>query len=221
MDEPLTIPVGEGAVSGLLRRPERASFLYILAHGAGAGMRHRFLEAMAGLLAGEGIATLRYQFPYMEHNRKRPDTPAVAVATVRAAVDAGIAAMPGVPLLAGGKSFGGRMTSTAAAAAPLQGVRGLVFLGYPLHPPGKPGIERAAHLASVRIPMLFLQGTRDEFARADLLHDTIQGLGRLATLHLVPDGDHSFAVRRASGQDPAAVLAELASTIASWARGLP
>ena len=221
IDEPLTIPVGTGQISGLLCRPERASFLYVLAHGAGAGMRHRFLEAMAGLLAGEGIATLRYQFPYMEQQRKRPDPPGVAVATVRAAVEAGLAALPGTSLLAGGKSFGGRMTSTAAASAPLPGVRGLVFLGYPLHPPGKPGVERAAHLAAVRIPMLFLQGTRDDFARSDLLHDTIVRLGSLATLHLVPDGDHSFSVRKASGQDPAAVLADLASRIGSWARGLP
>ncbi len=220
VDEPLIIPVGDGYVSGLLRQPQQPSFLYILAHGAGAGMRHRFLDTMAGLLAIEGIATLRYQFPYMENNRKRPDPPAVAVAAVRAAVDAGVTAMPGVPLLAGGKSFGGRMTSTAAAASPLAAVRGLVFLGYPLHPPGKPGVERAAHLTSIRVPMLFLQGTRDDFAQPDLLRDTILRLGRLATLHLVPDGDHSFGVRKASGHDPATVLPDLASRIGSWARGL-
>src|SRR5712671_290697 len=183
----LTVAVGEriGAVSALLVRPPDARLLYVLAHGAGAGMRHPFLEGMAQRLAERGIATLRYQFAYMEHGSRRPDPPAVAAATVRAAVEAAARAAPGLPLVAGGKSFGGRMTSSAQADAALPVVIGLVFLGFPLHPPGRPGIGRAGHLDQVAVPMLFLQGTRDEFAELALLRQVVAGLGERATLHLV------------------------------------
>src|SRR5690242_6261035 len=181
-----------GDVSGLLLRPAGARLLYVLAHGAGAGMRHPFLETVAQQLAEREIATLRYQFPYMERRASRPDPPAVAAATVRAAVAEAARAAPGLPLLAGGKSFGGRMTSTAQAEAPLPGVRGLVFLGFPLHPPGRAGDSRAEHLARVEIPMLFLQGDRDQFADLKLLKPVVKGLGERATLHLVEGGDHSF-----------------------------
>src|SRR5690242_15387531 len=181
-----------GDVSGLLLRPEDARLIYVLAHGAGAGMRHPFLEAIAQRLAERDIATLRYQFPYMERRSRRPDPPAVAAAAVRAAVVEAARAAPGVPLLAGGKSFGGRMTSTAQAEEPLPGVRGLVFLGFPLHPPGRPSDQRAEHLAKVQIPMLFLQGDRDQFADLKLLKPVVKGLGERATLHLVEGGDHSF-----------------------------
>src|SRR6267378_7158905 len=158
-----------GDVSGLLLRPDGARLIYVLAHGAGAGMRHPFLESIAQRLAQRRIATLRYQFPYMEQRARRPDPPAVAAATVRAAVIEAARLAPGLPLVAGGKSFGGRMTSTAQAEEPLPGVRGLVFLGFPLHPPGRPGDARAEHLARVDVPMLFLQGTRDDFADRELL----------------------------------------------------
>src|SRR5882724_4276121 len=189
----LRIGVGEqaGEVSGLLLRPDGARLLYVLAHGAGAGMRHPFLESIAQRLAQRSIATLRYQFPYMEQRARRPDPPAVAAATVRAAVIEAAGVAPGLPLLAGGKSFGGRMTSTAQAEAPLPGIRGLVFLGFPLHPPGRPGDTRAEHLAKVQIPMLFLQGDRDEFADVKLLQPVVKRLGERATLHLVEDGDRS------------------------------
>src|SRR5213595_3344755 len=158
-----------GEVSGLLLRPKDARLLYVLAHGAGAGMRHPFLESISQRLAEQGIATLRYQFPYMERRSRRPDPPAVAAATVRAAVAEAARIAPDLPLVAGGKSFGGRMTSTAQAEEPLPGVRGLVFLGFPLHPPGRPDDKRAEHLAHVQVPMLFLQGDRDEFADLKLL----------------------------------------------------
>src|SRR5881397_2437190 len=195
------IAVGErGDVSGLLLRPDGARLLYVLAHGAGAGMRHPFLEQIAGLLAERGIGTLRYQFPYMEQRARRPDPPAVAAATVRAVVAEAARAAPGLPLVAGGKSFGGRMTSTAQAEAPLPGVQGLVFLGFPLHPPGRPGDKRAEHLAQVRIPMLFLQGDRDEFADLKLLKPVVQRLGERATLHLVEGGDHSFHTLKRAGK---------------------
>lgn len=178
-------------------------------------MRHSFLDGVARALAGHHIGTLRYQFPYMEAGKHRTDTPHVAASTVRAAVEAAARSAPGVPLLAGGKSFGGRMTSTAAAQAPLPGVRGIAFLGFPLHPPGKPGDERAAHLSSVSVPMLFLQGTRDNFARRDLLRPVCERLGTRATLHLVEGGDHSFKVR---GRQASDVLEDLARAIADWAR---
>src|SRR6266567_3399553 len=176
---------GGSPVSGLLLRPADARLLYVLAHGAGAGMRHPFLESISQRLAERSIATLRYQFPYMEQRARRPDPPAVAAATVRAAVVEAARVAPGLPLVAGGKSFGGRMTSTAQAEQPLPGVRGLVFLGFPLHPPERPGDSRAEHLARVQIPMLFLQGDRDEFADLKLLKPMVTRLGERATLHIV------------------------------------
>ena len=218
----LRIAVDEraGDVSGLLVRPDGARLLYVLAHGAGAGMRHPFLETVARQLDGRGIATLRYQFPYMERRASRPDPPAVAAATVRAVVAEAARVAPGLPLVAGGKSFGGRMTSTAQAEEPLPGVRGLVFLGFPLHPPGRPDDKRAEHLAQVRIPMLFLQGDRDEFADLKLLKPVVKRLGDRATLHLVEGGDHSFKVLKGSGRTADQVMNELAATIDGWATSL-
>ena len=203
-------------VSGLLLRPADARLLYVLAHGAGAGMRHPFLEAISQRLAEQGIATLRYQFRYVEQRSRRPDPPAVAAATVRAAVAEAARLAPGLPLVAGGKSFGGRMTSTAQAEEPLPGVRGLVFLGFPLHPPGRPDDKRAEHLARVTIPMLFLQGTRDEFADLELLRPVVKRLGDRATLHLVEGGDHSFKVPKKSGRSEGDVMGELGSAIVTW-----
>lgn len=214
---PLTFDAEGSKLSALLLLLPDVRWLYVLAHGAGAGMRHPFLEAMAQALAGHRIGTLRYQFPYMEAGKRRTDPAPVAAAAVRAAVEAAARAAPGTPLLAGGKSFGGRMTSTAAAKAPLPGVRGIAFLGFPLHPPGKPGDERAAHLADVTVPMLFLQGTRDDFARLDLLRPVCERLGARATLNLVDGGDHSFKVRRRQAGD---VFKELALVIADWAVAL-
>ncbi len=218
----LPIAVGERAdgVSGLWLRPDGARLLYVLAHGAGAGMRHPFLESIAQGLAERSIATLRYQFLYMERRARRPDPPAVAAATVRAAVAEAARVAPGLPLIAGGKSFGGRMTSTAQAEAPLPGVRGLVFLGFPLHPPGRPGDKRAEHLAQVRIPTLFLQGDRDEFADVKLLRPMVKQLGERATLHLVEGGDHSFHVLKRSGRTDVEVMAELVETIVAWTAGI-
>lgn len=209
-----------GEVSGLLELPAGARWLLVLAHGAGAGMRHRFLGAVTARLAARGIGTLRYQFPYMESGAKRPDRPPKLTATVRAAVAAAAREAPGVPLLAGGKSMGGRMTSTAAAEEALPGVRGLVFFGFPLHPPGRPGTERADHLARVEAPMLFLQGTRDGFAPLDLLGTVLDRLGERANLHVVEGGDHSFAVRKSDGKTADQVLDELADAVAAFARGL-
>src|SRR5438093_7717231 len=205
-----------GEVSGLLLRPKDARLLYVLAHGAGAGMRHPFLESISQRLAEQGIATLRYQFPYMERRSRRPDPPAVAAATVRAAVAEAARIAPDLPLVAGGKSFGGRMTSTAQAEEPLPGVRGLVFLGFPLHPPGRPDDKRAEHLAHVQVPMLFLQGTRDDFADLTLLKPLIKRLGQRATLHLVEGGDHSLHVLKRSGRTDADVMGEIADAIAEW-----
>src|SRR5213594_2147535 len=215
----LRVRVGEitGGVSALLVRPADARFLYVLAHGAGAGMRHPFLESISQGLAERSIATLRYQFPYMEQRARRPDPPAVAAATVRAAVMEAARVTPGLPLVAGGKSFGGRMTSTAQAEAPLPGVRGLVFLGFPLHPPGRPGDSRAEHLAQVHVPMLFLQGERDDFADPTLLKPVIKRLGARATLHLVEGGDHSFHVLKRSGRTDVDVMSELVDAIVKWA----
>ena len=209
-----------GDVSGLLLRPDGARLLYVLAHGAGAGMRHAFLEAFAQRLAERSIATLRYQFLYMEQRARRPDPPAVAAATVRAAVAEAARVAPGLSLVAGGKSFGGRMTSTAQAEVPLPGVQGLVFLGFPLHPPGRPGDSRAEHLARVQIPMLFLQGTRDDFADLKLLRRLVKRLGERATLHLVEGGDHSFHVLKRSGKTDADVMGELTEAIVVWTTGV-
>src|SRR6059036_1650477 len=216
--DPVTITVGDGgaSVSGLLMRPPGARWLYVLAHGAGAGMRHPFLETFARALAERDVATLRYQFPYMERRASRPDPPAVAAATVRAGVAEAARVAPGLPLVAGGKSFGGRMTSSAQAEQPLPGVRGLVFLGFPLHPPGRPGDARAEHLTRVQIPMLFLQGTRDDFADLKLLKPVLEGLGDRATLHLVEGGDHSFKVLKRSGKTEADVMGEVADAMVDW-----
>lgn len=202
---------------GFLVRPAVARFLYVLAHGAGAGMRHPFLERAAVALAARGIATYRYEFPYMKEGKGRPDPPAVAEAAVREAVLAAARAAPGLPLFAGGKSFGGRMTSQAQSKTALPGVRGLVFLGFPLHPPGRPSDARAEHLAGVEVPMLFVQGTRDEFAQRDLLEPVVQRLGVRATLHLVDEGDHSFKVPKRTGKTEVDVMNELAETIVTWA----
>jgi len=179
-------------------------------------MTHKFMEAVAQGLAARHLATLRYQFPYMEQGKKRPDTPAVAHATVRAAVAAAAQRQPGLPLIAGGKSFGGRMTSQAQAQEPLPGVRGLCFFGFPLHPAGKPGTDRAAHLSSVSIPMLFLQGTRDALAEVSLITSTTASLGARATLHLIADADHSFHVPAKSGRKDAQVLEEMLDEVAAW-----
>jgi len=180
-----------------------------MAHGAGAGMAHPFMRAMANALAGNGIATLRYQFPYMELGSKRPDTPKLAQATVRAAVAEASRLVPDLALFAGGKSFGGRMTSQAQAASPLSGVRGLVFLGFPLHPAGRPSDERGAHLFDVQIPMLFLQGTRDQLADLPLLQALVGKLGTRATLKLFQDADHSFHVPARAGRKDSEVMAEM------------
>jgi len=207
-------------VSALLLRPTTARRLLVLAHGAGAGMRHPFMEKLAGELAGVGVTTLRYQFPYMEGRRRVPDAPAVLMATVVAAVRAAAEAAPDLPLLAGGKSMGGRMTSQAAAQRPLEGVRGLVFFGFPLHPPNQPGTKRAEHLAKVAIPMLFLQGTRDTLADLTLLRPVCTKLGSRATLHVIETADHSFHVLKKSGRSDPEVLRELAEKAASWADGM-
>lgn len=204
----------------LLVLPDGARALYVLAHGAGAGMRHPFLESIARALAAGGIGTLRYEFRYLERKSRRPDPPAVAVLRVREAVVDAAEAAPGVPLFAGGKSFGGRMTSTAQAEEPLPGVRGLAFLGFPLHPPGKPGTARAEHLARIQVPMLFLQGTRDEFAQLDLLRPVVERLGARASLRLIEGGDHSFKVPKGAGRTPEDMMAQLAEEIVRWAEGL-
>ena len=212
---PLTLPDGS-TVSALLQAPPDARACYVFAHGAGAGMAHSFMAAVAAGLATRGIATLRYQFSYMERGSKRPDTPAVAHAAVRAAVAEAAKRCPGLPLFAGGKSFGGRMTSQAQAAEPLPGVRGLVFFGFPLHPAGKPAIERAAHFVKVECPMLFLQGTRDELAEVELLTGVTKELGSRATLELVAEADHSFHVPARSGRKDAEVLEGLLDVAAEW-----
>lgn len=215
--EALTIAVeGNLVVSGLWQPAKRARACYVLAHGAGAGMRHPFLEAAAAQLAAQGIETLRYQFPYMERGSKRPDPPKLCHATVRAAVSEA-ARHTDAPLLAGGRSFGGRMTSQAQAESPLAGVHGLVFLGFPLHPAKKPSDERAKHLLDVQIPMLFLQGTRDELAALDLLERVTNGLGARATLKLFEGADHSFHVPARSGRTDADILAGVVVAIADWA----
>ena len=191
--------------------------MYVFAHGAGAGMNHPFMQRASAALEGRGIATQRYEFPYMQAKKSRPDPPAVAEAAVRKAVAEAARKYPGLPIVAGGKSFGGRMTSQAQASQPMPGVRGLVFFGFPLHAPGKPGMTRAEHLASVDVPMLFLQGTRDEFAQLDLLREVVRNLGDRATLHLIEEGDHSFKVPKRLGKTEADVMNELADTIQEWA----
>ena len=203
-------------VSAILVRPPDARWLYVFAHGAGAGMRHAFLETMAELLAARRVATLRYQFPYVEAGRRRPDQPALLLETVRAAVAEAARRAPDLALVAGGKSMGGRMTSQAQAAMPLPGVRGLAFIGFPLHPPGKPSTARADHLAGVDVPMLFLQGTRDDLADLGLLEPVLRPLAR-AELLVVDGADHSFRVPARSGRRPGDVMGELADAVAGFA----
>jgi predicted alpha/beta-hydrolase family hydrolase len=205
-----------GAVSAILTLPDHARACYVLAHGAGAGMRHAFMEKVASGLADRGIATFRFNFPYMEKSQGRPDTPAVAHASIRAAVDEAARLCPGLKLVAGGKSFGGRMTSQAQAKAPLPGVKGLAFLGFPLHAAKKPSAERAEHLASIDIPMLFLQGTRDGLADLGTLVPVLEALGPKAKLHEIAGGDHSFAVLKKSGRSNDEALAELLDTLADF-----
>jgi uncharacterized protein len=219
--EPVAIAAdGGNAVSGLLQTPPSARACYVLAHGAGAGMRHPFMTAVAAGLAERGIATLRFQFPYIEKRAKRPDPPHIAQATVRAAVAAALRLLPGLPLIAGGKSFGGRMTSQAQAKAPLQGVRGLAFLGFPLHPAGRPSQDRAKHLFEIEIPMLFLQGTRDALATLEELEPVCQALGSRATLRLFAEADHSFHVPAKSGRTDAEVRSEMLDALAAWTDGV-
>lgn len=210
------IPVGDESVSGLLLRPADAKALYLFAHGAGAGMTHRAMESNAHGLAARGIATLRYQFPYMEKGGKRVDPPKVAHAVVRAAATEAARLARDLPLFAGGRSFGGRMTSQAQAGSALPGVRGLAFLGFPLHPAGKRGIERAEHLSRVQIPMLFVSGSRDALAELDLLRPVVAALGDRATLNLVDQADHSFKVAAKSGRTSADAEAEALDALATW-----
>jgi uncharacterized protein len=211
------IDVGSaGSVSALLMRPAKARACFVFAHGAGAGMTHAFMTAVAAGLAEREFATLRYQFPYMEKGSKRPDPPGIAHAAVRAAVASAAQHCPGLSLIAGGKSFGARMTSQAQAKAPLAGVEGLAFFGFPLHPAGKPSIERADHLADVKIPMLFLQGTADKLAEPDLLKPVVKKLGARARLHFVEAADHSFHVPVRSGRKDAEVMVEVLDAFAAW-----
>ncbi|MBU6464896.1 MAG: dienelactone hydrolase family protein [Bradyrhizobium sp.] len=219
--EQLTIETGKGgSISALLTRPPRAKMCFVFAHGAGAGMDHPFMAMVAAGLAERGVTTLRYQFSYMEKGSKRPDGPAVAYAAVRAAAAAAARCCPGLPLIAGGKSFGGRMTSQAQAAAPLDAVRGLAFFGFPLHAAGKPSIDRAKHLADIDIPMLFLQGTRDSLAELSLLEPVVKSLKRQATLHVVKEADHSFHVPVRSGRNDREVMNEILDTFADWASAI-
>ena len=213
---PISIEVSDIRVSGLLQAPPGARACYVLAHGAGAGMDHPFMAAVARGLALRGLATLRFQFPYMERGGRRPDPPQLAHATVRAASAATLRLLPDLPLIAGGKSFGGRMTSQAQAKASLPGVRGLAFLGFPLHPAGRPSQDRAEHLFDVQIPMLFLQGTRDTLASLDELQPLCKRLGKCTTLKLFTDADHSFHVPARTGRKDAQVLGEVLDALAAW-----
>jgi predicted alpha/beta-hydrolase family hydrolase len=217
----LKLDIGKAAaISALLLRPGNARGCFVFAHGAGAGMSHPSMETVATGLCDRGIATLRYQFPYMEKGSRRPDAPAVAHAAVRAAVAEAARCCAGLPLIAGGRSFGGRMTSQAQAIAPLPGVRGLAFLGFPLHPAGKPSVARAAHLSGIKIPMLFLQGTRDGLAELKLLEPVVTDLGGLASLHLVQEADHSFHVLARSGRNDREVMSEVLDALSAWIGGL-
>ena len=218
--EALRIPVGDESVSALLIRPENAKALYVFAHGAGAGMTHKAMESNAQGLAERGIATLRYQFPYMEKGSKRVDPPKVAHSAVRAAAAEAAKLEPDLPLFAGGRSFGGRMTSQAQAIEPLPGVRGLAFLGFPLHPAGKPGIERTEHLSRIDVPMLFVSGERDALAQMELLTPVVTSLGDRATFHVVASADHSLKVPAKSGRTPADAEAEALDAMAEWMNAL-
>jgi uncharacterized protein len=214
--ETLKISAGDEQVSGLLLRPANAKALYLFAHGAGARMTHKTMESNAQGLAKRGVATLRYQFLYMEKGSKRPDAPKLAHAVVRAAAAEAVRLAPDLPLFAGGRSYGGRMTSQAQAETPLPSVKGLAFLGFPLHPAGKPGIERAEHLARVEVPMLFVSGDRDALADVELLKPVVEGLGDWATLHLVQHADHSFRVAAKSGRTSADAEAEALDALTNW-----
>ena len=217
MSERLRITIdGGNAVSGLLDAGASPLACYVFGHGAGAGMEHPFMTAVALGLVERGIATLRYQFPYMERGSRRPDVPKVAHAAVRAAVAEAVRRMPRLPLLAGGKSFGARMTSQAQSASPLPGVAGLLFFGFPLHPAGKPSIDRAQHLAGIKVPMLFVQGTRDELADVGLIEPTVEALHGRATVHWVSDGDHSLHVPARSGRSDAQVLGTALDAVLDW-----
>jgi predicted alpha/beta-hydrolase family hydrolase len=218
---PVAIEAPAGAVGGLLLRPPDARLLLVLAHGAGAGMRHPFLEGLARALAERQVATLRFLFPYAARGARRPDPPAVAYATVRAALETARDVAPDLPLLAGGKSYGGRMTSEAAARGQLPGVRGIVFVGFPLPPAGRPGESRAAHLERVALPLLFVQGTRDALADLGLIRDVCSRLADRATLHVVQDADHSFRVPQRTGKIETDVMEEIALVVARWGAGLP
>jgi predicted alpha/beta-hydrolase family hydrolase len=210
------VEVDLGGHPGLLLRPPDARFVYVLAHGAGAGMRHAFMISIAERLADAGVATLRWEFPFMAAGKARPDPAAIAEASVRTVWTAARALKLGLPMFAGGKSFGGRMTSRAHAAQPLEDLRGIAFLGFPLHPPEKPSIDRAEHLARARGPLLFVQGTRDDLAELTLLRPVVKKLGARATLHIVEHADHGFDVLKRSGRTSADVLGEIATTVASW-----
>lgn len=212
-----TATASTGEVTGILVRPAGASALFVYAHGAGAGMRHAFMEASAARLADHGVATFRYHFPYMERGRGGPNPAPVLVKTVRSAVAEAARLAPGLPSLAGGKSMGGRMTSAAAASEALPGVRGLAFFGFPLHAAGRPSADRGAHLAHVGLPMLFLQGSRDKLAELSLLEPLLAGVRPTPSLHVVDGADHGFHVLKRSGRTDDDVLAELAERFASWA----
>jgi predicted alpha/beta-hydrolase family hydrolase len=215
--EIIKLKVGaSGIVSGLLQKPPRARACYVFAHGAGAGMTHSFMEEVANGLLERGIATLRYQFPFIEKGSKRPDAPSIAHATVRAAIAEALILCPELPLFAGGKSFGGRMTSQAQAKDPLPGVRGLAFFGFPFHPAGKPSEDRAEHLYEIKIPMLFLQGTRDKLAELPLVERLVTALGRNTRLRLLEDADHSFHVPAKSGSNDREVMREMLEVLTEW-----
>lgn len=220
--KPIRFTVNEttGKVSGLLLAPPRAKALLVLAHGAGAGMRHHFMDDVAEKLAPHDVATFRYQFPYMEKGTKRPDNEALLTATVRAAVAAAREQGPDLPLFAGGKSMGGRVTSLAASKEPIEGVRGLVFFGFPLHAAGRPGAERGKHLYHTNVPMLFVQGSRDTLADLRLLEPVCKGIGKRAELLVVEGGDHSFHMLKSSGRSDDQVLEDIVTKAAAWMRAL-
>ncbi len=210
-----------GKVSALLLQPAGAKCLLVLGHGAGAGMRHEFMELLARELATNQVATFRYQFPYMEQGRRAPNPQPISLKTVRSAVAAAREIAPGLPVFAGGKSYGGRMTSTAASIEPLAGVQGIVFFGFPLHAPGKPSNHRAEHLQAVNLPMLFLQGSRDKLADLELLEPVCEKLGKRGTLHIIAEADHSFKAPKRTGRTQAQVVAELAQVVSRWVDNLP